>query len=305
MDPMTAAPALTPPRAAARPAWAGRYLARLGLDDPGEPSLPALRALHRGHVERVPYEALDIQLRRPTSVAPQESVRRILRGRGGYCVQLNTAFGALLTALGYRVSGHRAGIQGRGAPGPSDAGFAPHLALTVELEGARWLVDVGLGDGLHEPLPLREGTHRHGPLEMRLRPSRVEPDGWRLDHDPLGSIAGMDVRAASAGNAEFARWHPYLASSPRSRLVRAVTVMQRDAAGADVLMGCVLRRVDAAGVSARELATAGEWFGALADVFGLRLQEVPEDDRAALWARVRAAHEAWRAAKERRGPGGA
>src|SRR3954469_25844344 len=87
------------------------YLDRLGVPDPGEPSLRALRALHRAHVECVPYEVLDVQLGRPTTVDPKESVRRVLGGRGGYCVQLNGAFSELLAALGYDVTWHRAGVQ--------------------------------------------------------------------------------------------------------------------------------------------------------------------------------------------------
>jgi N-hydroxyarylamine O-acetyltransferase len=285
----------TPP--AIGPEQALRYLERLGVEHPGAPSTDALFALHRAHVARIPYEALDIQLRRPTSVDPQEAVARVLRGRGGYCVQLNTAFSGLLTALGYDVTWHRAGVQGSAAAPPSDASFAPHLALTVRVEGARWLVDVGLGDALYEPLPLRAGTYRQEPLTFGLGPSAVEPGGWRFDHDRRGSIAGIDLNMEPAVTADFARWHPYLASSAESRLVRAVVVLRRDAAGADSLVGCMLRRIDGSGRAVRELATQEEWYGALSDVFGLPLTEVDEGERAALWANVRAAHEAWRAAK--------
>src|SRR5215217_499183 len=76
------------------------YLARLGIADPGPPSAAALRALHEAHVEHVAYEALEIQLGRPTSVDPYEAAARILeRRRGGYCFHLNGAFSVLLDAL--------------------------------------------------------------------------------------------------------------------------------------------------------------------------------------------------------------
>lgn len=59
------------------------YLRRLNVDDPGEPSVEALRALHAAHVELVAYEALEIQLGRPTTVDPRESAERIVaRHRG-------------------------------------------------------------------------------------------------------------------------------------------------------------------------------------------------------------------------------
>src|SRR5207248_774058 len=133
------------------------YLHRLGCTaEP--PSADALRRLHIAHLERVPYEALEIALERITPLAPEASLARILRGRGGYCYHLNGAFSALLRALGYQVTRHLGGVQG----GPGDAPNVDrnHLALTLaglpEDPSASWLVDVGLGDGIHEPLPLRE-----------------------------------------------------------------------------------------------------------------------------------------------------
>src|SRR2546423_2127424 len=114
--------------------------ARPGLD-PGPPSLAALRRLHAAHVERVPYEALEIQLRRPTTLEPSASLARILRGRGGYCYHLNGAFSALLHALGYQVTRHLGGVQGSQADAPNVD--RNHLALTVtglpEDPSAIWL----------------------------------------------------------------------------------------------------------------------------------------------------------------------
>jgi arylamine N-acetyltransferase len=287
--------------ASTRSATVAGYLQRLRIDDPGEPSVAALAALHRAHVQRVPYEVLDIQLGRPTTVDPRDSLARVLRRRGGYCVQLNGAFSTLLTALGYQVSWHRAGVHAGAASSPpvSAAAPAPHLALTVELEGETWLVDVGLGDGLYEPLPLRRGTYRQGAFTFHLGPSQVDAGGWRFDHDPRGSIAGIDVTLAPAGHADFAEWHPYLSTSPESRLVRTVAVMRRDPDGADSLVGCMLRRVHGAGKSVREISTPADWYGALADIFDLPLADLDAGERARLWAKVRAAHEAWLAAKAR------
>jgi N-hydroxyarylamine O-acetyltransferase len=74
------------------------YLDRLGIADPGEPSVAGLRALHAAHVERVTYEAIEIQLGRPTTVDPYESAERIVaRHPGGYCYHLNGAFSSLLS----------------------------------------------------------------------------------------------------------------------------------------------------------------------------------------------------------------
>jgi len=279
------------------------YLERLRIPDPGPPSAKALRALHRAHVERIAYEALEIQLGRPTTVDPHESAERILsRRRGGYCYHLNGAFSLLLDALGYDVVWHRAGVQNHSDPAPVGSQRANHLALTVhglpaeDCPAGDWFVDVGLGDALHAPMPLQAGAHVQGPFRYALRRSEVDPGGWRWEHDPAGSFAGVDFRAEPATQADFRARHEFLSTSPDSPFVRTSSVQRRDAGGVDMLTGCVLSRL---GDPAREpvtLDTSEEWFGALRDVFDLPLDDLDAGARAALWARVRGAHEAWLAA---------
>jgi N-hydroxyarylamine O-acetyltransferase len=275
------------------------YLRRLRLEHPGPPSVEGLHALHAAQVERIPYEALEIQLRQPTTVDPHDSARRILqRHRGGYCYHLNGAFSLLLDALGYDVVWHRAGVSD-GAPGTE---IANHLALTVhglpseDSPSGGWFVDAGLGDALHHPLPLHEGTYTQGPLTFGMRPSEAEPGGWRFDHDPRGAFVGMDFRAARATVADFAARHEILSTSPESSFVRTAVVERRDGGGVDSLHGCVLRRIDGAGSPSCTIETQAEWFQALADVFDLPLTDVDAAARGALWRRVWAAHEAWLAA---------
>jgi N-hydroxyarylamine O-acetyltransferase len=273
------------------------YLRRLGIADPGEPSVEALFALHRAHVERIAYEVIDIQLGRWTSVQPHHAVNQILRGRGGYCVQLNTAFSVLLTALGYQVTRHAAGVQASTRTPAASPDVAPHMALSVQLDGVRWLVDVGLGDGLYEPLPVRPGPYQQGPFSYRLSRSEIEPGGLRLDQDPRGSLVGIDIRMAPARQREFLHWHHYLVSSAESRLVRALTVMHRNADSIDAMTGCLLRHVDRTGRTVRELGSQEEWVQALADIFGIRLTDLPPEARDRLWRKVRAAHDEWLARK--------
>jgi len=283
------------------PADTAAYLRRLRVEHPGPPSAEGLRALHAAHVERVAYEVLDIQLGRPTSIDPLQSARRIVHDRrGGYCYHLNGALSLLLEALGYDVVWHRAGVQNISEPEPPGPDRANHLALTVHglpadaCPSGNWLADAGLGDALHEPLALQEGHHTQGPMTFGLRPSRVEPGGWRFDHDPAGSFAGMDFRAARATTADFVARHEYLSTSPESGFVRTCAVQRRHAGGVDALSGRVLRL---ANQPPRTLETQDDWCGALRDVFDLPLHDVDADARDALWCRVSGAHETWLSAR--------
>ncbi|WP_037879478.1 arylamine N-acetyltransferase family protein [Streptomyces sp. NRRL F-5727] len=275
-----------------------RYLAVLGVDRPAAPTAEALWALHRAHVERVPYETLDNQLERPTGIGAEESVARILRGRGGYCFHLNGAFAALLAALGYDVELHRAGVQDDEVEDPAGPG-GDHLALTVRLDGERWLVDTGLAGGMYEPLPLREGTYTQGPFTYAMTPSAVVPGGWRFVHDPRGAFAAMVFAPEPVELSSFAAEHHRLSSSPESGFVRVLQVQLRDAKGVDMLRGCVLRRIDAEGTHERIIDAAAEWYAVLTDVFHLDLGDVDASARARLWHRVRAEHREWEASRQR------
>ncbi len=262
------------------------YLRRLGLTaEP--PSVGALHALHRAHAERVPYECLEIWLGRPTTLDPVDSARRILAGRGGYCFHLNGAFGLLLESLGYRVTRHFGGVQGRADPLAGAVGN--HLVLTVSGLDGDWLVDLGMGDGLHEPLPLAAGDYQQGPFRYALRPSTAEPGGWRFGHDPRGSFLGMDFRPEATGMSAFAAKHQWLSTAPESSFVRVATVARRDATGVDELRGLVLTRVGTT-TGRTVLEQPADYFAALADVFGIVLSPA---DRARLWPRLAESHDQW------------
>jgi N-hydroxyarylamine O-acetyltransferase len=274
------------------------YLTRVGCEPLAgtPPSVAGLRRLHQAHVERVAYETVDLGLGRPAGIDPRDSAGRIASGRGGYCFTLNGGFSWLLGQLGYDVVRHVAGVYSSAAE--SSGADANHLGLTVrglpaaECPDGVWLVDVALGDALHDPIPLRWGEHPQGPFTYRLLASPVEDGGWRLEHAAGGSFAGVDFAPDAAGMDAFADRHSYLSTDPDSPFVRTLTAQLRDAAGVDILRGRVLTRWDGAGAVARE-ADLDEWWTLLTGHFGLSLDEA---DRAPLWAKVAASHEKWLAA---------
>ena len=272
------------------------YLLRLGRADlAGAPAdLGTLVALHRAHVERVPYETLQIALGTPAAVDADASVAAVLCGHGGYCFHLNGAFAWLLERLGYAVHHHRAGVQGAREKAPPGAN-GNHLALTVDLAGQAWLVDVGLGSALHEPVPLRPGRYRQGPFSYRIRESDVVAGGWRLDHDPAAdSFAGMDLDATPCSLAEATTRHTELSTSPESMFVKVLAVQRRDAAGVDLLRSISLTRIDQAGRRDRVLQSPADLAGVLRGVFGLDLAGMPPGGLAQVWDRQARAYAAYR-----------
>lgn len=262
------------------------------------PSADALARLHRAFVARVPYENSEIQLGRPTSVDPAETAARVVdRGRGGYCFHLNGALSALLRELGYRVTEHAGHVQGRAGEPPELN--RSHLALIVsglpspDSPDGRWLVDVGIGDGLRDPLPLRAGEHRQEVFGFGLAGSPLV-EGWRLTHDPRGSFHAVDVESEPTTTGTFAARHHHLSTSPDSPFVRAFTAQRVDATGIDLLRALTLTRRAADGDRALVLESRGEWAAALADVFGLVFDAAELD---VLWPKALAQHEARLAAR--------
>jgi N-hydroxyarylamine O-acetyltransferase len=156
-----------------------RYLLRIGFTTKVRRDVAALEALQRAHLTAVPFENLDVYHRRGVETGAEWSVPKIVdRGRGGWCYELNGAFGALLEALGFDVVRLGATVLVDEPTGPPGAG-PDHLTLGVALDRP-YLVDVGFGDSFIRPLPLDEpgphdggtgffGFERDGPWTALLR----------------------------------------------------------------------------------------------------------------------------------------
>jgi arylamine N-acetyltransferase len=291
------------PDTSSRPAWVAPYLARLGVDaaDPLAPTLGTLRGLHRAHVERIAFENIDIQLGRPQGISPEESIDRILAGRGGYCFNLNNAFAALLRILGYDVTLHRGQINGSAERAKATADeYGTHMAMTVVIDGERWSIDVGLANSHYEPIPLREGVHVQGPFTFRLQPlPEVGPDAWRFYTDPVQTtFHSMDFTLEPAVWEEFIEYHVELSTSPKSGFVQTGELFRRDVLGTDFVLNDELTRDDASGRSTRVLTSADEWFAVAEDLFGLDLSDISGSERAAVFGQMQRAEEAWRVSQQ-------
>jgi N-hydroxyarylamine O-acetyltransferase len=276
------------------------YLARLGVEA-GPPSVDRLTLIAQRQAERVPYETLWIPAGERWSIDPAQAAWRIaLEGRGGYCYHLNGALGLLLRSLGYAVHGHVGGVQGAD---PSPDAMGNHLVLTVTglpsgtNPSGSWYVDNGLGDALHDPLPLAPGDYVQEPFRLTLEPAGE--NAWQLIHDPAGGFRSMTWTTGPAVPADFVTKHEWLSTSPDSGFVQVPMAERRDATGVDVIRGVVLARVGSNAFTADPITRQAEWFDTLADVFDLRFDASSPDTRQQLWNTVLGAHRAWEASQPR------
>lgn len=133
------------------------YLERIHYHGGLAPNKINLMALHRAHMLAIPFENLDIHLKRPIRLTPAALFNKLVtERRGGFCFEQNGLFALVLRSLGYKVTLIEARVK------RDDGTFGiprNHLALMVELAD-RWLVDVGFGDSFLEPLRLDEASEQ-------------------------------------------------------------------------------------------------------------------------------------------------
>ncbi|MGW2458682.1 arylamine N-acetyltransferase family protein [Streptomyces sp. NPDC001356] len=261
------------------------YLRRLGLIHPPRPTSETLRELHLRHLRTVPFENLSVHLGEEITLEEKRLLDKVTEARrGGFCYELNGAFGTLLAALGYEVellAGRVYGEEGRlGIP-------YDHLALRVRTaEGDTWLADVGFG------------THSHWPLAYAERGEQDDPGGsFRVvdaGPDPAGARGGagpgtgdldvvrdgtpqyrLETRPRALGDfAAGAWWH---STSPRSHFTRSLVCSRLTQDGErNTLSGRRLKTTTVDGTQeTRELETDEEVLAVYRDCFGIELSRVP------------------------------
>lgn len=257
------------------------YLDRIGFAGEARADLETLRRVHRGHVETIPYENLDVQFGVPVHRAPEAAFEKlVLRKRGGWCYEMNGLLAWSLEEIGFTVTRLAGGVH-RQTYG--DDMIGNHLVLLVELDG-RWIADAGFGDGLIEPVPLREGSFRTGPLHCTLE--KIENGWWRYYNDPDGGAPSFDFHPDVQDESLLEHSCRRLQTDPQSSFVLN-TVVQRWANDEHLsLRGRVFTKVSEAGKTSAIIPDAHAYTETLERDFNLN---VP--DAASLWPKICARHD--------------
>ncbi|MEU6080854.1 arylamine N-acetyltransferase [Streptomyces sp. NPDC047108] len=249
------------------------YLRRIGATPPARADDDALRELQLHHLRSVPFENLSIHLGQEIVLEETSLVDKVVRDRrGGFCYELNGAFAALLTALGWSVTLLAARVftePGHVGP-PYD-----HMTLRVESPdgGEPWLADVGFGD------------HSHHPLRFADRGDQADPSGtFRIVEAPDGDLDvlkdgepqfRLDTRPRELGDFEATCW--WHRTSPKSHFTRSLVCSRLTEDGGRItLSGRKLVTTTADGRRKEELTTDDDVLSAYRSHFGIELRQVPE-----------------------------
>lgn len=256
------------------------YLENIGFVGEPKPDLDTLRQIHRQHLLTIPFENLDVQLHRPVDLDIKRIYSKIVEGgRGGWCFEMNGLLEWALRETGFGVMRLAGGVL-RAEHG--DAAFGNHLLLCVQLDQP-WIADVGFGDGIFEPVPLRAHAFEQRGFSYQLQQM---DDAWRLYNHKAGAAGSYDFRRAPADENRLAEQSAWLSIEAESPFVANLVCQKFVPHGYDIQVGRVAKQVTPQGKREWLIDSADELLETLSDRFGLDVPEV-----ASLWDAMVARHE--------------
>ena len=128
------------------------YLDRINYKSQVSASKEALWALQSAHLLCIPFENLDSHYKKKIKLDVASIYQKIvINRRGGFCYELNVLFFYLLKNLGFDVRL----ISGRVCSKDGNYGEEyDHLAIAANIDGKKYLVDVGFGKFSYQPLEI-------------------------------------------------------------------------------------------------------------------------------------------------------
>jgi N-hydroxyarylamine O-acetyltransferase len=264
------------------------YLRRIGLGGraaaPDLDTLAALVAAHRSAIAFENFDGLAGRVPRLDTLALQAKL--VARRRGGVCFEQNHLLRAALEHLGFDVTG----LEGRvriGAAGDDVVTSRTHMALRVVIDGVPWLADVGFG-GLAPAGPLafdvRDVQQRLGQsyrIVDTASAAGVDAGRWTLQGMTEGRWHDFyRLHETPANAADYAMGNWYVATCPDSILKSNLVVSRPRADGTRVALlndQVTTRHGPLAAPVRRRLANRAEFADALADLFGLDIDDADLD----------------------------
>lgn len=107
------------------------------------------------YVINVPFENINVQNKQPIALDDEAMIYKIVsEHRGGYCYEQNRLFHSWITSKGFDAYMISATIN----TGNGWAMAGSHMALIVQINQEKYLVDVGYADVPKQAMPLKNET---------------------------------------------------------------------------------------------------------------------------------------------------
>lgn len=207
------------------------YFARIAY--PGNeapPTLETLRAIQFRHACSIPFENLDVLLKRGIALDLDAVQAKLVAGRrGGYCFEQNWLLLHVLRELGFNATPLAARVRFRQ---PRD--FVPprtHIFVRVDLGTDQWFADVGVG-GLSPTAPIRFVLNEEQPSPHE--PRRIVRENDRFYHqvklagvwEDVCEFTGEEMHAIDR---EVGNW--WTSTNPNSKFAKDIMASIANADG--------------------------------------------------------------------------
>ncbi len=259
------------------------YLDRIGYKEDTAPTLETLTAIHQAHLRAIPYENFDIHLGRYLLLDDRATYEKIvMQRRGGWCYEMNGLMAWALRELGFSVTLLASAVNRTKLGAAADFN---HLILKVYLDRA-YIVDVGFGNGIFQPLPLEPGVYVQHGFAYGLSYDD-DTERWNFFNQPYGGVM-VEFTLRPRQITDFsARCHE-LQTSPSSSFVRNVVAYRFTPTGYIGLRNATLTTVKPSGELTRTIESEGAFRRVLSELFDLNLSS---DQLSTLWQVVWQKHQ--------------
>ena len=264
------------------------YLGHINSHAPQQADRANLDRLIAAHLQRVPFENIDVLLQRPILLEADAVFAKVVeRGRGGYCFEINSLFARLLLSLGYHVSLLGARVRW-GLASDAPTSMLSHLLLRVELSEGSFIVDIGFG-GPTPPcaLPL-QGRDGLGNCPYQLQAPNAEQPLYQLQALQNGqwhSMYQFDLQPQAWVDHIARSW--YTSTHPQSIFLHTLMCARSQGrARLSLANQQFSRRFPDGRVEQQQISSAAQLVELLSDEFGLTLE--PSADREPLRQRLQA-----------------
>ena len=220
----------------------------------------------------IPFENLDVLLRRPVRLDLEGLQEKLVRSRrGGYCFEHGTLFAAALEKLGFRPVRHTARVV---LLATRETSPRTHMFLVVPLPEGRFVVDPGFGT-LAPPMPVP--LLDPGPTPPEPTSHWMARDGgyWVLRARTTEKVVDAWVTTLDADNPiDFELGNYYTSTHPASGFVNRIMMRALTKDGRVSVMNRDVTVWSASELRQSQLADRAALRALLIEHFGFDLPEV-------------------------------
>ena len=246
------------------------YFERIGWNGETRVDFGTMAGLLAAHMRSIPFENLDVLLKRPIRLDLPSLQDKLVRARrGGYCFEHGTLFAAVLERLGFDIARHTARVI---LVSPREQAPRTHMFIVAMLPEGRFVLDPGFGgQSAPFPVPLIDGAQTADATHWLHRDGRW----WTLRMRTTDKIVDCWTTTLDADNeTDFVLGNHYTSTYPDSAFVNRLMLHARSDGGSVGVMNRDVTFRRGAETTKSQLADRRELRALLAEHFGFDLPEV-------------------------------